>query len=101
MKIQWPRVLQNSQYMERIAEIEAFAKLHIGLGERDGVKAGFHTAVRGLALQIMQDEREGAMSGSDSREIRAFVRALNKNYGQFPSMMTQPMTDADMLVMKM
>jgi hypothetical protein len=101
LKIQWPHGLQSSQYRERVDEIEAFAKLHVSLSENDGVEAGFHAAVRGLALQIMQDERNGTMSDSESKEVRAFVRALNKNYGQFPSMMEQPMTDTGMLVMQM
>lgn len=101
MRIHWPHALQRSDYAERLKEIEAFAKLHARLRENDGIKAGFHVAVRGLALQILQDEREGTLNNSDSKEVKVFVRALNKNYGQFPSIMKQSMDDEGMLASKM
>lgn len=101
LMIHWPESLQNGQYAERLSEIEAFSKLHASLRENDGIKAGFHTAVRGLALQILKDEQDGVLSGSDSEEVRAFVRVLNKNYGQFPSGMKRSTSAGDMLLTKM
>ena len=82
------------------AEIEALAKLYAQQGDRACVKIGFNTAVRNFAKQIVRDEQAGAFDESQSREVRAFVRAVNKNYGQFPGPMKQKMSK-EMLVSNM
>ena len=101
LTIHWPQALQGKQYAERLAEIEAFGKLIAGTDVNNGVKAGFRTAVQGLAKQIMQNERQGIIKEDDSKQVRAFVRALNKNYGQFPNTVKPSLTVRDMRVSNM
>ena len=98
--IAWPSSLQKKRYDKHCAEIEALAKLYAQQGDRACVKIGFNTAVRNFAKQIVRDEQAGAFDESQSREVRAFVRAVNKNYGQFPGPMKQKMSK-EMLVSNM
>ena len=94
--IDWPTVLRKECYAHHRDEIESLSRLCAQLKKNDGAKVGFNASVREFAKQIIKDEQAGELTETHSREVRAFVRALNNNYGQFPR--TMKLSDSEMLV---
>ena len=87
--IAWPEALSKSKYDKYRTEIEELAVLYAKLDEKRGVELGLKASVRALAKRIVKDEQAGLISDETSKEVRSFVIALNRNHGQFPSVMSR------------